>query len=240
MKSLRVVLGVLAFMCAGFGAAASEWEDLDALEVRIREFAGADGGEAVVRPVDRRLRLAACQNSVAVDWLDARRRAVVARCDAPVWRVHVGVVGANRAVSARTAVEDRRALVLVRAVPRGAVISAEDIEEAVPGAWFSDVVTQTEDAIGRVARRALPAGSALRSSALARPTLVERGDPVTVRYAAGAFAVAVDGVAEEDGTEGEGIRVRNAATGKMMQARVIGAGEVAVASLNFLSDGRSP
>lgn len=224
------------------GARAGAWEDLDALERRVEAFVGAAVGEGggPARPIDRRLRLGACAEGAAVAWLDERRRSVVVRCAAPAWRIHVGVHGSQVAgAPERGSVQSQPVLTLARAVPKGATLTAEDVVLGTPSARFADALSAPEQAVGRVARRPLAAGSTLRAGALAAPLLVRRGDPVPVRYASAAFSIGVEGVAEENGAAGATIRVRNAATGRTVRGRVLDTGEIAVGPLNFPAPGRS-
>lgn len=84
-------------------AVAQSFEDLDALEVRVAAALGAGVGEpgGAIRPIDRRLRLAACPQPVTVD--APVLGAVAVRCEALGWRIRVPVVGAGSPAAAAAA-----------------------------------------------------------------------------------------------------------------------------------------
>ena len=88
-------------------AAAQTFEDLGALEARVTGALGAALGEpgGPARPIDRRLRLAACPQPVTVD--APVLGAVAVRCEALGWRIRVpiGGVGGSAAAAAPVRVE---------------------------------------------------------------------------------------------------------------------------------------
>ena len=89
----------LVLLSAAFAAPAlaQSFEDLEAMEVRITAALGAGIGEpgGPSRPIDRRLRLAACPQPVTVD--APALGAVAVRCEALGWRIRVPITGAGTA-----------------------------------------------------------------------------------------------------------------------------------------------
>lgn len=83
---------LLSVACAA-PAAAQTFEDLEALEARVAAALGAGIGEpgGPSRPIDRRLRLAACPQPVIIDAPVLGAAAV--RCEALGWRIRVPVSG---------------------------------------------------------------------------------------------------------------------------------------------------
>lgn len=80
--------------------------DLDAIDRRVAAFTGAPigapGGAAM--PVDRRLRLRACTEPLAVNWNGLRRDSVLVQCpEAGGWRIFVQLAGAPAAAMAAPA-----------------------------------------------------------------------------------------------------------------------------------------
>ena len=82
-------------------AAAQGFEDLDALETRIVAALGADVGApgGPLRPLDRRLKLAACPAPATIE--PGPLGAAVVRCDALGWRIRVPVARTVIAAAAK-------------------------------------------------------------------------------------------------------------------------------------------
>lgn len=76
----------------GVPAAAADFQNLDQLEVQVVAALGADIGQpgGPARPIDRRLRLAACPSAPVVSMPLPATAAV--RCDPIGWRIHVPLV----------------------------------------------------------------------------------------------------------------------------------------------------
>jgi flagella basal body P-ring formation protein FlgA len=84
---------------------------------------------------------------------------------------------------------------------------------------------------GKLPRRTIPAGAAIRAEWLGDPPLVSRGDTVKVEVHAGAAVLKLEGQALADGTAFDTIPVLNPATGKRFRARIQGPGRVRVEAL---------
>jgi len=84
------------------------------------------------------------------------------------------------------------------------------------------------EAVGRVPRRPIPAGSPVFPSQLNTPPEIHSGDRVLVRVTCGPAGLKLEGVAGGEGRHGDFIPVRNPTTGRTFRARVEGAGQVAV------------
>jgi flagella basal body P-ring formation protein FlgA len=81
---------------------------------------------------------------------------------------------------------------------------------------------------GRVARRAVRAGTPVRESWFDAPREVERGDLVTVEVRSGGAVIELEGEAQAAGSAGQLISIRNAQSKKLFRARVEGKGRVSV------------
>lgn len=92
-------------LCATPAAAAPQFEQLDLLEARIVATLGAGIGEAggPVRPIDRRLKLAACTNTPEIA-VPTPASAVV-RCGADGWRIYVPLIRSALAEAAQEKAE---------------------------------------------------------------------------------------------------------------------------------------
>ncbi|WP_407354608.1 flagellar basal body P-ring formation chaperone FlgA [Luteimonas sp. R10] len=122
-------------------------------------------------------------------------------------------------------------LVLARGVAAGEVIDAgmlapETRDGArIVGAALSDPAS----AIGRVARRALSAGSLLSARDVVAPRLVRRGDIVPLVSGAGGVEVTMTGRALADAGENERVSVENLSSRRVVQGTVTADGAVLVA-----------
>lgn len=162
-----------------------------------------------------------CSAPVEVEALDTRqfaRMRFVARCPDPKgWR-HDFVVRAR--VSA---------VVAVTAAPlkAGEVLGDEHITlERRDVTLMGDAIGTPDAALGQTSRRSLRAGEVLRSSQLASPLMVKRGDQVLMVARHEGIEVSMAGEALDAGVRGAVVRVRNSASGQVVRMRVAGAGTV--------------
>ncbi|TFW29697.1 flagellar basal body P-ring formation chaperone FlgA [Massilia horti] len=162
-----------------------------------------------------------CAQPVTVEALDTRQSArmrFVARCPDPGgWRYEYLV---RAKVSALVAV----ALVPVAAnepLTNDAIaLERRDITN-VP-----DPVGDASLAAGQSSRRVLRAGDILRSSQLAAPILVKRGEQVVMLARREGIEVSTSGEALDAGGRGATVRVKNNASGQVVRMRVTGVGTV--------------
>ncbi|MEZ5939706.1 MAG: flagellar basal body P-ring formation chaperone FlgA [Hyphomonadaceae bacterium] len=121
-------------------------------------------------------------------------------------------------------------LVLARDIERGRTLSADDLEWADPKKQprARNPVTDAERAVGMAVRRSIRLGQPLQASDLETPDAVRKGEPVRLVYAARGLRISVDGVAQNDAAEGEGVRVLNTYTKRSVDAVATGAGEARV------------
>lgn len=192
---------------------------------QVRKVAAPDGARVVTKaqPLDDRLRLAACAGpldaSVPGGRIVGNRVSVEVSCTAPRhWMLRVTV-----AVKIY-----RKVLVTTHALARGDHLDAGDVaarEYDVTRLGYG-YVSSLAQAAGRAVVRPLRAGMVLAPGMLAHRELVHRGDRVAVVAGAAGVQVRAVGVALGGGDHGERIEVRNASSGKTLDATVIGAGVV--------------
>jgi flagella basal body P-ring formation protein FlgA len=91
---------------------------------------------------------------------------------------------------------------------------------------LADPISKPADAVGQTSRRMLRAGDILRTSQLAAPLLVKRGDQVLMLARRDGIEVSTSGEALDAGSRGAAVRVRNGASGQVLRMRVTGAGTV--------------
>jgi flagella basal body P-ring formation protein FlgA len=148
------------------------------------------------------------------------------------WNGYVAY-GHNRrfAVWARVKVmESSPRVVAAEALKAGSPLVAAQLrvetQESFPsGASF---VPSMADAIGRIPRRSIAAGAAIRPEWLEAPKDIQRGDTVQVDVIQGGAHLRLEGVAQAGGTIGETIAVENPASKRRFPARVAAKGQVVV------------
>ena len=94
-----------------------------------------------------------------------------------------------------------------------------------------DSISSLPGVVGLSSRRSLRAGEVLRQAQLASPVLIKRGSAVSIVARKEQVEVSMAGEAMDPGALGEVIRVRNATSGTVIRARVVGAGVVEPAEL---------
>jgi flagella basal body P-ring formation protein FlgA len=208
--------------------AAADWQDHAAIRAAAEAAArnAVPGGGAVVADnPDPRLRLARCELPLAatVPALGVRSARFTAevRCDgARPWRLYLPV----RVTSVRPVV------VAARALPRDTLLAPGDVRLAFaePATIPAGALHDTGLVVGRVLRRPADEGQALTTGFLVAPTLVRRGQQVSVEARSGALAVRMEGVARGDGALGDLIEVENVNSGRVVQAVVRSAKSVEV------------
>lgn len=124
----------------------------------------------------------------------------------------------------------QRVLVLSRGLAAGETVGTDaftlETRDAsrIAGAALADAAA----AVGRVARRTLPAGSVLAAGDLLSPRLVRRGDSVPLVARRGGLEVRMAGRALGDAGENERISVENLSSRRVVQGVVGPGGEVVV------------
>lgn len=117
---------------------------------------------------------------------------------------------------------------LTRQLSRGDVIEASDIAmKAVPDRLVrKDTVTDPNKLVGLSPRSMVSANRPLRMNEVASPVVVKRGDAVQMTYTNKYMSIKTTGVALQDGSVGDLIRVKNEKSEKAVSGRVESAGHV--------------
>ncbi len=112
-------------------------------------------------------------------------------------------------------------------LPRGVRLTRQHVALQTLPLPRQPVFTRLEDVLGKLAKRPIAAGTALRSQQLATPWDVERGQDVQLTANVGKANISTRGKALQNGRVGEQIRVENAASRKVVRAWVWSTGRVA-------------
>ncbi|WP_049622650.1 flagellar basal body P-ring formation chaperone FlgA [Frateuria defendens] len=179
--------------------------------------------EASAEPLDPRVRLAPCagrlEGALPGDGRPAPRMSVLVHCTAPGgWTLRVPV----------SLKLYRSVLVASRPLQRGDGVVAGDVhaeERDVTrlGYGYLDALDQLAE---RSLARPLAAGSVLTPAALGGRQMVRAGDRVQLLAELDSIAVRAEGVALGSGDSGARLRVRNANSGRVVDALVRAPGEM--------------
>jgi flagella basal body P-ring formation protein FlgA len=167
-----------------------------------------------------------CAQPLTVEALDTRQLArlrFIVRCpDAGGWKYEY---------LARAKVSAVVAVAAAPVAPNEPLTNEQVTLERRDISAIADPISVAEQAVGQTSRRMLRAGDILRTSQLAAPVLVKRGDPVLMIARVDGIEVSTSGEALDAGSRGAMVRVRNAASGQVVRMRVAGAGTVEPAGM---------
>jgi flagella basal body P-ring formation protein FlgA len=120
-------------------------------------------------------------------------------------------------------------VVAARNIAAREAITAENVRsERREIGKMTGYITDIEKVVGLAARRPIMAGMPLTEAVVDKPVVMKRGAAVTILVKAGEMIVAAGGQALQEGREGELIRVQNATTKRIVNARVVDANTVQV------------
>jgi len=162
-RKLALVLAAAALPAPAHAAMA----DLAALDREVALFTGAPQGAmgGAVLPIDRRLRLTACNSPLTIGWRTTRKESVVVQCPDPgSWRLFVPVNAVQQAASApETPAVARGESVTVSVTGEGFAVSQPGIamDQGAVGSWVRV----------RMVQGGQPKGDAMRAQVV-RPGLV--------------------------------------------------------------------
>jgi flagella basal body P-ring formation protein FlgA len=222
------LLGALALLPAtGAQPSTSTTDPADirrAAEQFVRELGRDAAVFATAGHLDTRLRLPACAGELTPflsPGAAVRARTTVGvRCGSPAWTVWLPV-----AVESEAPV-----LVARRSLSRGDVPAAADFESArrrMPGLASAFVSDASMLGVHRL-RRPVAAGEALAADMLESPPLVRRGQRVTAVSRSAGIEVRVAADAMANATAGDRLRLRNPASGRVLEGTVLPDGTVAI------------
>lgn len=210
LSALLSLLLALPAQAADFQSVAS---------IRAAALSTLDPATEAEASVDASLRLPACPSPLQAR-ATGNRTVEVACPQAGGWKLFVPV----------TVRREQDVLVLTRGVGAGEVLAAADIGSVrrdtarIAGAVLSD----TQSAIGRVARRAMGAGTLLSAGDLVSPRIIRRGDSVALVSRRGGVEVRVAGKALADAGEADRVPVENLSSRRVVQGVATASGDVLV------------
>lgn len=119
---------------------------------------------------------------------------------------------------------------LARTLMPGDIITASDIAwVSVPARQVTQtMITDQDSLIGLAVRRPMGANTPVRFSDVQRPVLVKRGALVTMIVKTPTMTLSATGRAQENGGQGDQIRLTNTASNLTVQGTVLSAREVVI------------
>ena len=111
---------------------------------------------------------------------------------------------------------------------RNDIITSDDILAKRQDVSLLDggLIGDPKQAVGQKLKTSLPAGAILYAQTVDAPTLVKRGERVTILAKSRAIEITAPGEARNSGALGEIVRVKNLTSRREIQARVMGVGIV--------------
>jgi flagella basal body P-ring formation protein FlgA len=119
-------------------------------------------------------------------------------------------------------------MVASRDLPKGHEIQPQDLQgkEMEIHRLFRDFTVTPSTLLARKTTRRIRAGQILTPDQLQAQILVKKGDIVVIRAGSSDFSASMQGIAQQDGTQGDGVKVKNSSSGKIIQGWVIEKGIV--------------
>lgn len=119
--------------------------------------------------------------------------------------------------------------VATRQLNFGERVQPEDFQMAERDITFArDAVPAETDVVGRKIRQSIPANEILYAGFLEREKALKRGDLVRMTIIESGWEVVMMGVAEQDASIGDMVKIRNSKSNQVVVATVTGRGEVKI------------
>ncbi len=177
-----------------------------------------------VRNLDDRLKLSACDKPLTLHLQGKsiqRNSSVKVSCQSEqAWSIYV-----SSSIALNVPV-----VTLRRAVPRHHILQEKDLMTSQLDIYSirNGYTTSKESILGKQLKRPLKAGDVIYSYHLQAPDIIKKGDQVTVIANRGGLSVVSAGIALNDASKGEKVRIENQRSTRIIQAKVIGPGTVEV------------
>jgi flagella basal body P-ring formation protein FlgA len=221
------IVAILVFVLLAASGMASattaEWQAPGSItataESYLKKRIGSDANRTTVQAgqLDPRHRLARCSQPLSAflrrGTKISARTVVGVRCDGvKPWKVYVPV----------DVVVTDKVLVARRTLPRGHVVSADDlkVEQRDVSRLVSGYVSDIGQLVGQRLKTPLMAGRILTPQMLKADLAIRRGQSVTLVVASGGLSIRMAGTALMDGALNQRIRVENTTSGRVVEGIV--------------------
>ena len=221
-------IGLPTLLCAGLisqlGFANTALQDTELVKQSVMEAIQTQldrdnysDFQVSVRSLDRRLRLAACDVPLTATITNPSKNlgriTTLVECHGETnWKIYVQATASAEVLMP----------MLVRSLPRGALISASDVEmQSVSVSTKTQPVAETlEDVIGMELRRPVSAGNKILLSQIVAPDVIKRGQKVSILYSKNDLSISMSGKALQSAGTGDWIKVENLSSGRLIEGRV--------------------
>ena len=212
-------------------APASAWPALEAgAKQLVVDSQKIDPALVTILPMDSRIKIEPCAQEIVFDQPFGNKQSVRARCAQPLWQHFVMVQVRNSLGNQITQANNngnvnRSVWVSTQTLKRGTTLQAgmfKQMDMPVP-AYETRLVGDERDMLNMELQRDLPANTPLRLQDLKASTMVKRGQQVLVAVGEGkGFLITVRAEAQQDGTLGDQIRLKNPESGRFLSAVITG------------------
>ena len=229
-RSLIIGLGFICSLCAEAAVSAAD------IHAFVSDYSAGYTGELQqqygpdsrisyrVTRLDSRLTLADCPIPFAAQIKNGsnhRHLSIKVSCEqGNPWSIYVPVK-----------VEIYRPIVVASSpVARGTPLRADHLQlqeidiARLRGSYYTD----PDQLIGMEAKRVLNSNQVILSTHLNPPLMIKKGDAVLVSASTTTLTVKMPGIAQQDGRQGQQIRVKNKQSQRTVHARVVAPGQVQV------------
>ena len=169
--------------------------------------------------------------NLSYDISSGGKDALVGKCTFVIRFFRDGVRVANYSV--RTSIEiQEKYLTSARQIKKNTVVQPEDVQ--VAKRWVRTLslrsLSDPQSVIGKRLTADIGPDREIKQSMVSEPIMVKRGEVVRIVLDGGQMALTTTGTAEENGTDGQKIRVKNLSSQKVIMAEVVHKGMVKVES----------
>ena len=184
-----------------------------------------------ILPMDSRIKIEACSQDIVYDQPYGNKQSVRARCAQPVWQHFVMVqiktgIGAQLASATQTNTVVKPVWVSTQPLKRGTLVQPGMFKVAdvsVP-AYETRFISDERELVNTELLRDVPANTPIKTQDLKQAAMVKRGQQVIVSVGGEGkgFLITVKAEAQQDGSLGEQIRLKNPESGRSLSAVVTG------------------
>ncbi len=220
----------LLFVAAESNAINNKIQSLESIHHAIKEFISSSYDPTTKLEIkiglnDTRLRLNRCDRSLNVFWGSSNKKlgntSVGIRCE--------GLI--NWVIYAPVKIKVYKAVVVTRnTLTKQQPLTHQDIqiEERDIAALVNGYIYDIDKYIGHQTKRTLMPGTVLSPNMLKAPSLVRRGEQVTLLATKAGIEVRMQGTALNNGGAGESIKIRNKSSKRIINGVIIAPGIVQV------------
>ncbi|HAU29083.1 MAG TPA: flagella basal body P-ring formation protein FlgA [Rhodospirillaceae bacterium] len=126
--------------------------------------------------------------------------------------------------------DDSEVPALAQPLRQGDIITANDIIyiPAKSSRLGASAILDAADLIGKTPRRPLQAEHPLRTTDVAVPTIIHKGDIVSIVWKKGGITLTTRGRAMDNAGQNESLRLANTSTSRIIEARAVSSGEALI------------